>query len=168
MNGNYELSIYKFDKFDKVFGIAESSKFKYSPQKTLIETPTPTAESSPTPTAEPSPTPTAEPTPTPMATVNPTMPPIINDNKVEFIELDSNTVLATLMFSDGNLPKLENILMFVSYKDETGNLMRVQMPQPIGLYALFKVPEELNDCDIEVYVWDKNMRPLMEVQRFTE
>ncbi len=35
MGDNYEVSIDKFDDFDKVFGKPESSRFKYSPQKTL-------------------------------------------------------------------------------------------------------------------------------------
>lgn len=35
MGDNYEVSIDKFDDFDKVFGTPESSRFKYSPQKTL-------------------------------------------------------------------------------------------------------------------------------------
>lgn len=35
MGDNYEVSIDKFDDFDKVFGKPESSRFKYSPQKNL-------------------------------------------------------------------------------------------------------------------------------------
>ncbi len=35
MGDNYEVSIDKFDDFDKIFGKPESSRFKYSPQKTL-------------------------------------------------------------------------------------------------------------------------------------
>lgn len=31
--------------------------------------------------------------------------------------------------------------------------------------AQFKIDETLADCDIAVYVWDKNMKPLMEVQK---
>ncbi len=43
--------------------------------------------------------------------------------------------------------------------------MRVEMPAIVNMSALFEVYEPLADCEIKVFVWDRNMKPLMKVQK---
>lgn len=79
-----------------------------------------------------------------------------------FTELDSDTILTKLIFEKSGLPNLEDICLFVAYRDGNGNLISVNMPQLFGLYSLFQIPDGLSDCSIEVYIWYKNMKPLMD------
>ncbi len=127
--------------------IASENNFKYLPQKTLGETPSPT----PTPTVEPSPTPTVEPSPTPTVELS---------DRIEF-EQSGDTVSAKLIFEKTAPPAENNIMLIVSYR-ENGQLKRVEVPEISDMTASF----DYKDCDIAVYVWDKNMKPLMEVQKF--
>ena len=41
------------------------------------------------------------------------------------------------------------------------------MPKITNMSAVFEIPEDCKDCDIQAYVWDKNMKPLMSVQKVT-
>lgn len=40
-----------------------------------------------------------------------------------------------------------------------------RMPAITDMTASFVIPENLKNCDISVYVWDKTMTPLMTVQK---
>ena len=160
MNDNYELSINKSADFDATFGTSESYKFKYLPQKKIEETPspTPTAEPSPTPTIEPSPIPMVTPSPTPTAT--PTLTPVPQTgDRVEF-EQSGDKVRAKLIFEKTTPPAQSDIMLIVAYR-ENGQLKRIEIPEISDMTASF----DYQDCDIAVYVWDKNMKPLMEVQK---
>ncbi len=162
MSENYELSIDKSENFDKAFP-SGSYKFKYLPQKTTDDILTPTAQ----PTDNPVPTPTVKPTETPRPT--PTIPPTAEpQDRMEFTALNNNTVLAKLVFEDSKLPDIEDIQLFIAYRDKNDRLIRVEMPRLTGLYTLFKIPNELTYGNIDVYVWDENMRPLMNVQKYME
>ncbi|MDO5399219.1 MAG: hypothetical protein Q4G33_14980 [bacterium] len=164
MSENYELSIDKSENFDKAFP-SGSSKFKYLPQKTTEEilTPTPTVK----PTETPMPTSTVEPTasPSPTHTIPPTVEP---QDRIEFTALNNNTVLAKLVFEDNKLPDIEDIQLFIAYRDKNDRLIRVEMLRLTGLYTLFKIPDEITYGNIDVYVWDENMKPLMKVQKYME
>lgn len=149
----------------------ENYSFIYYPQKHIEEistpsptpttelSPTPTAEPSPTPTAEPSPTPTAEPSPTPTAEPSPTPTPKTGD-RIEFEQTDDK-VTAKLIFDNIALPAENDIWLIVAYR-ENGQLKRIEIPEISDMTTEFNY----QDCDIIVYVWDKDMKPLMEVQKF--
>ncbi len=160
-----------------------------TPTPTIEPTPTPTVTPSPTPTITPSPTPTGTPvvevtptptvTPSPIPTVVPTATPSTEptliptitpspsptpepSDRVEFITL-GNLVSAKLVFEKTSPPKQEDIQVYVVYREDS-ELKRVEMPVLTDMTFGFVIPEQFKNCDISVYVWDKNMIPLMNVQ----
>lgn len=96
---------------------------------------------------KPTVTPTATPTPEPT-------------NRVEF-ERTGDTVSARLIFEKTTPPDEGDIQMMAAYF-ENGTLKRLVIPEINGMTADFSYM----DYDISVYVWDKNMKPLMAVQRY--
>ena len=42
----------------------------------------------------------------------------------------------------------------------------MQMPEVVDMTAGFVIAEQFKDCDITVYVWDKDMKPLMDAQKY--
>ncbi|MCH5212034.1 MAG: S8 family serine peptidase [Oscillospiraceae bacterium] len=110
----------------------------------------------------PSPSPTVEPTPSP--SVIPTLPPKTGD-RVEFKRID-NVVSASLIFEETTPPTENDIWLIVAYNDN-GELKRVEMPQITDMTAGFVIPQKYRDCEISVYIWDKNMKPLMQTQTLT-
>lgn len=129
----------------------------------LTPTPTPMIEGtpSPSPTPELEITPNPIPTSTPTATPSPSPTPEPSD-RVEFIPL-GNLVSARLIFEKTALPKQEDIQVYVVYREDNG-LKRVEMPVLTDMTFGFVIPEQFMDCDISVYIWDKNMIPLMDIQ----
>lgn len=123
----------------------------------VIDEPTP----SPSVTPTVAPTPSISPSPTPSSSVTPTLPPKTGD-RVEFKRID-NVISAKLIFEETTPPTENNIWLIVAYKDN-GELKRVEMPQITDMTSGFVIPQKYKDCDIIVYVWDRNMKPLMEVQ----
>lgn len=75
-----------------------------------------------------------------------------------------NLVLAKLIFEETTPPVENDIWLIVAYKSN-GELRYMEMPQITDMTAGFIIPEKYKDCEINVYVWDKNMKPLMEVQK---
>ncbi|MCH5210998.1 MAG: DUF5011 domain-containing protein [Oscillospiraceae bacterium] len=128
----------------------------------LTPTSTPMSTASPTPAATPTVIPTIGPIATPDATptATPTVEPM---DRVEF-EQNGYIVSAKLIFEKTSPPPQEDIWFFVAYT-ENGRLKRVEMPELTNLTAVFEIPEGFADCDISVYVWDKNMTPLMDKQK---
>ena len=96
---------------------------------------------------EPTVTPTATPTPEPT-------------DRVEF-ERTGDTVSARLIFEKTTPPDEGDIQMMAAYF-ENGTLKRLVIPEINGMTADFSYM----DYDISVYVWDKNMKPLMSVQHY--
>lgn len=157
--------------------VTSANKFKYLPQKTEGENPTPppslppsltptaspmpspSISPTPAPTAEPSPTPTAEQSPTPTVEPSPTPTPKTGD-RIEFEQTDDK-VTAKLIFDSTVPPAESNIWLIVAYR-ENGQLKRIEIPEISDMTTEFNC----QDCDIIVYVWDKDMKPLMEVQKF--
>lgn len=133
----------------------EDNWFVYYPQKSVSETsspsPTPTAEPTPTATQTPSPTPTPAPSPTPKT-----------GDRAEF-ERTGDKVTARLIFEETASPAENDIMLIIAYK-ENGALKRAEMPTITDMTASFVIPEKYKDCEITVYVWDKNMKPLMSAQ----
>ncbi|MCH5209407.1 MAG: hypothetical protein J1F01_00405 [Oscillospiraceae bacterium] len=72
-----------------------------------------------------------------------------------------------MIFEKTSPPPQEDIWFFVAYT-ENGRLKRVEMPEITDMTAAFEIPEEFADCDISVYVWGKNMKPLMDKQKVGE
>jgi uncharacterized repeat protein (TIGR02543 family) len=87
----------------------------------------------------------------------------IPTDRVEFEKI-GNVVLAKLIFEKTTPPPQEDIRLYVVYK-ENGILKRVEMPSITDMAAEFTIQDELQNCDISVYVWDKEMKPLMDVQK---
>lgn len=175
MDENYKIGIIGADNLKSSL-VTSANNFKYSPQKTTEEkptpSPTPTAEPSPTPKVEPSPTPivsptpTVEPSPTPIVSPSPTptaepspSPALQTGDRVEF-EQSGGKVTAKLIFDSTAPPAESDIMLIVAYS-ENGQLIRAEVPDITEMTAEF----DYRDCDISVYVWDKNMKPLMEVQK---
>ncbi len=141
-----------------------------TPTSTPSETPSPTPTSTPTPsttpTATPTVTPTAPPTPSPTPSVTPTptpTPPPRTGDRVEVKRID-NEVLAKLIFEETTPPAEDDIWLIVAYRKD-GELTRLEMPPITDMTAGFVIPEKYKDCEINVYVWNKNMKPLMSVQK---
>lgn len=132
--------------------------------------PTPSPTPSPTPTPSPSPTPTPSPIPSPSPTPTPTPSPepiqpiqsIEPVDKAEFTQT-GNVVRAQLIFEKTTPPEEEDIRLYVAYKDN-GILKNVEVINVIDMETIFIIPEKCADCEISVYVWDKDMKPLMDVQ----
>lgn len=135
-------------------------------EPTATPSPTPTIEPtpsvSPSPTPSPTPTPSVSPSPTPSPTPTPTVTPEPSD-RVEFAKL-GNVVSAKLIFEETTPPDESDIRLIVAYRKD-GELMRAEMPKVTDMTAGFVIPEKYKDCEISVYVWDKNMKPLMRVQK---
>ena len=141
------------------------------------EQPTPTSPAQPTGTpdvtstdtpAQPTGTPDvtatdtpAQPTGTPDVTAS--TPPVEQKDRVEF-EQDGNIVSAKLVFEKTTPPAQENIWFLVAYT-ENGRLKGVEISEITDMTATFEIPDGLEDCDITVYVWDKDMKPLMGKQK---
>ncbi len=160
------ISIEVLDESSPSMRVKVSVDDKYKIEKTSetpspIPTATPTAEPSlkptPTPTPSVSTSPTPIPTPTLTATPNPTPIPLKGD-RVEFKQSDDK-VTAKLIFEETTPPAESDIWLIVAYR-ENGQLKRIEIPDISDMTAEFNY----QDCDIAVYVWDKNMKPLMEVQ----
>ena len=141
---------------------------------TAAPTATPTAEPSATPTvmptatAEPTATPTAEPMPTATSTAVPTAEPSATptaepQDRIEFKYLDKDTVAAELKFGKTPPPNQEDIRVYIAYK-ENEMLKHLEVPTVTNMQIEFTIPEELKTCDIIIYVWDKNLHPLMNAQ----
>ena len=83
---------------------------------------------------------------------------------MEFEHKDDGTLLAKLIFETTETPKQEDVQVIVAYR-ENGQLKRVEIPELTDISSSFIILEEYLDYEISVYVWDKNMKPLMEVQK---
>jgi uncharacterized protein YjdB len=83
---------------------------------------------------------------------------------VEITKGNDNAVTARLLFEETTPPEQEDIRLYIAYK-ENGELKHIEQPQITDMTAQFTVPEEFKDCDIYVYVWDKDGKPLMDVQK---
>ncbi len=132
----------------------EKIAFNYHQNDELVKA-TKHYEPTVTPTTTPTATPTVTPTTTP--TVTPTPEPT---DRVEF-ERTGDTVSARLIFEKTTPPDEDDIQMMAAYF-ENGVLKRLEMPEINGMTADFSYM----DYDISVYVWDKNMKPLMTVQHY--
>ena len=99
---------------------------------------------------------TAEETPTPTPTPTPQ-----TGNRVEF-EQSGDKVTARLIFKETAPPAESDIMLIVAYR-ENGQLKRIEIPEISEMTAEF----DYQDCDIAVYIWDKNMKPLMGVSTKT-
>lgn len=126
---------------------------------TPTPTPTPTVIPTPTPTLTPTATPTATPTPTLTAAPTPAPTPEPAD-KAEF-ERTGDTVLTRLIFEKTTPPAEGDIWLIAAYY-ENGILKRLEIPEVRDMTAQFSYI----DCDISLYVWDKNMKPLMQIQKY--
>ncbi len=71
-----------------------------------------------------------------------------------------NVISAQLIFEKTEPPKQEDIRIYIAYKKD-GLLQGIQIPEVVDMTAGFVIAEQFRDCDISVYVWDRNMKPLM-------
>lgn len=127
-------------------------------------TPAPTVKPTIKPTVKPTAKPTATPTikPTATSTSKPTTAPITYD-RVEFQRIN-NVVSAEVIFEKTTELKQDDIWLIVAYKKD-GVLKKAEVPKMTDMTTSFIIPAAFADCDIFVYVWDKNMKPLMTVQK---
>lgn len=96
--------------------------------------------------AEPSPTPTPK-----------------TGDRVE-LEQTGNVVTATLIFEETKPPKQDDIWIIVAYKKD-GVLKSAEVPRLVDMTASFIIPKAFEDCEISAYVWDKDMKAIMGVQK---
>lgn len=129
--------------------------------KALLE-PTSTSSPSSTPSVSPALSPSSSPTPSVSLTLSPTATPQTGD-RIEFKRTD-NIVSGRLIFEKTTPPDESDIWLIAAYRKD-GELRRVEIPSVTDMTTSFIIPEKFKDCEIEVYVWDKNMKPLMTVQK---
>lgn len=152
---------------------------KPTAEPTATPTVKPTAEPTATPTINPTSTPTVKPTvePTATPTIKPTVEPTVKptatpttiptatptaNNKIEFSK-DGDKVNAQIILDKQVVA--ENIKMYVVYK-ENNALKRVETANVNDdLTAEFTIPNELENAEISVYVWNDKMKPYMEMQK---
>lgn len=74
-------------------------------------------------------------------------------------------MLAQLVFEVTEPPETSDIRMFAALRRD--NVVQcVLAPEVESIMAAgFTIPEKFSDCEVYVYVWDKNMKPLMDVQK---
>lgn len=98
----------------------------------------------------------------PQKTAEPTPIPKTGD-RVE-LEQTGNVVTATLIFEETKPPKQDDIWIIVAYKKD-GVLKSAEVPQLVDMTASFIIPKAFEDCEISAYVWDKDMKSIMGVQK---
>lgn len=76
-------------------------------------------------------------------------------------------MLAKLVFEKTIPPKEEDINLYVAYK-KNGIISHIEVTNVIEMETIFIVPEKYADCEISVYVWDRDMKPLMAVQNLEQ
>lgn len=96
----------------------------------------------------------AEPSPTPIPKTG---------DRVE-LEQTGNVVTATLIFEETKPPKQDDIWIIVAYKKD-GVLKSAEVPRLVDMTASFIIPKAFEDCEISAYVWDKDMKAIMGVQK---
>lgn len=74
-----------------------------------------------------------------------------------------NVVSAKLIF-EKIPPAVTDIRMIAVYMKD-GRLKHTEILSITDMTASFIVPEKYRDCDIFVYVWNKDMKPLMDIQK---
>lgn len=74
-----------------------------------------------------------------------------------------NIVTAELKFEKTEAPNPDDICLYVIYK-ENDTLINANIPHLTGMTTTFQLYEPTKDYHAVMYVWDKNMRPLMDVQ----
>lgn len=93
---------------------------------------------------------------------SPTPTPRTGD-RVEFERTD-DTVSAKLIFEETTPPKQDDIWIIVAYKKD-GVLKSAEVPRLVDMTASFIIPKAFEDCEISAYVWDKDMKSIMGVQK---
>ena len=87
------------------------------------------------------------------------------EDKIEITKITSKIYLAKLIFETVVPPPAEEIQMYFACKNDGilqySELLEVNQDMTTAFY----IPPQCKDCDIEIYVWDRKMRPLMPMQR---
>ena len=78
-----------------------------------------------------------------------------------------NIVSAKLIFEKTTPPLEDDICVYIAYK-KNNVLQCIQAPQLSDMTLYFSIPAQFKDCDILVYVWNRDMMSLMKVQRYKE
>lgn len=140
--------------------------YEYIPAPTSSPSPSPnaspSASPSASPTASPSPSPSASPSASPSPSPSPS-PSVKTGDRVEFKQTD-NVVSAQLIFEETTPPAENDIVLIAAYMDNE-ELKRAEMPAVTDMKAEFVIPKEYRDYEIIMYVWNKNMKPLMKAQK---
>lgn len=127
---------------------------------TVTPTATPTATPTITPTASPTATPTATPaitqTPSPVPTPEPTEP--IQTDRIIFEENKDGEITGRIILNKEISAK--DLMLFAVRKED--NLVKGIISIEADEKMTFILPDGFND----VYVWDKNMCPLMDIQTY--
>ena len=84
-------------------------------------------------------------------------------DRVEFTR-DGGEVTARLIF-EKTLPPPENEIRVFAVFSEGGVFRYAELLTVSDMTANFTIPEKYAACDVSLYVWDKNLLPLMDVQK---
>ena len=120
-----------------------------SPTATPTVKPTATPTTVPTPTLSPTATPTAAPTVTPMPTV-------LTNNKIE-CGIKDNKLIVSLNFEE------DDEVMYVAFR-KGNELKKIVTPDIHNMTAEVDLSDTEYDS-IDVYVWNRNMKPYAEVKQ---
>ncbi len=102
-------------------------------------------------------------TPMPMPVPTPAAPAETRD-RVDFEYQNNSTILGKIIFEKTEPPKQQDMRVMIAY-EEDGVLTDAESLELSDMSITINILPEYKNCDIFIYVWDKNMKPLMEVQK---
>lgn len=76
-----------------------------------------------------------------------------------------NTVSAQLVFARENPPQDADLMVYAAYK-EGNKLQYLEALTVSDMQTTFTVPAEYQNCEIELYVWGRDLKPCMAVQTY--
>lgn len=117
--------------------------------------PSPTQSPSPTPTHSPIPTSSPTPVPSPTPTADPSQELIVDPDNSVTVSRVENTVGIELDIPDADD---DEIVVFAAMW-KNGALERVVLSEVANSAAEVIIPEGLEDAEIMIYIWDKQMHP---------
>ena len=143
------------------------------PTVTPTVAPTPTVEPTAIPTIEPTALPTIEPTPEPTSAIEPAIEPTSEPtsepmDRVEFTEKTDGSIDARLIFEATSPLDFDKTRVYIAYREkDTDTLVRVDMiTVDEAMEFSFRIPDEIPDACVTIYIWDDSMKPVMTPQSF--
>ncbi len=91
--------------------------------------------------------------------------PPLPEDRIEITKITSKIFIAKPIFEATEPPPAEEIRLYLSCKRDGVQQHSELLELNEKMLTAFYIPPQYADCDIDIYVWDKKMRPLMPPQR---